>query len=335
MKAGRIGILANLIVAATLGAARAHPIEPALLELTESAGGRLAIGWKISVFGVPGVVVRPVLPPDCHADGDATEERAADSITARWHVTCASGALVGREIGIEGLAAGKTDALVRIMLADGRLVKTVLRPGEPRFTVPVRDRPVDVLRSYAALGVEHILTGPDHLLFVFGLLLLVGGGIPLLRTVTAFTVGHSVTLSLAALGLATVPSRPIEVGIALSVFLLAVELARGSASPPTLMRRAPWLMAGAFGLLHGLAFAGALAEVGLPSGEIPVALFSFNVGIELGQLCFVSVMLAAGWVACRLVARRLAWLEWAPVYAMGSLSALWCFERTAALLFGS
>ena len=233
---------------------------------------------------------------------------------------------------MDGLATGKTDALVRIMLADGRVVQGVLRAGEPRLAIPVRARRVDVLRSYAKLGIEHILTGPDHLLFVFGLLLLVASPGLLVRTITAFTAGHSVTLSLAALGLARLPSRPIEVGIAVSVFLLAVELSRDPRPTPTLMRRAPWAIAGLFGLLHGLGFAGALAEVGLPDGEIPTALFAFNVGIEIGQLCFVGIVLAAGVAVASIVTRRIPAARWIPVYAMGSLSALWCIERTLALV---
>ena len=317
-----------------LGAARvaAHPLAPALLDVTELADGALAVVWKVSVFALPGAVLRPALPPDCRATGMPAEAQDAESMTTRWTVRCDDGGLVGRTIGVDGLVAGKNDALLRVTLADGRVVKSVLRAATPRLTIPERDRPFDVLRAYAALGFEHILTGPDHLLFVFGLLMLVGGGGLLVRTITAFTVGHSITLSLAVLGLARVPSRPIEVGIALSVFVLAVELAREARATPTLMQRAPWAMAGVFGLLHGLGFAGALAEVGLPAGEIPTALFAFNVGIELGQLCFVGVVLVAARGLVRLATPGLVAARWIPVYAMGSMSALWCIERTLALV---
>ncbi len=313
------------------GSAAAHALSPALLEIEELAGERVAVAWKISVFQPTGAALEPALPPDCVAETPPANTAATDSITTRWTAHCPGG-LVGREVGVDGLATGKTDALVRIMLADGRVVQGVLRAGEPRLTIPVRARRVDVLRSYAKLGIEHILTGPDHLLFVFGLLLLVASPGLLVRTITAFTAGHSVTLSLAALGLARLPSRPIEVGIAASVFLLAVELSRDPRPTPTLMRRAPWAIAGLFGLLHGLGFAGALAEVGLPDGEIPTALFAFNVGIEIGQLCFVGVVLAAGAAVASIVTRRIPAARWIPVYAMGSLSALWCIERTLALV---
>ena len=323
-----------LIVAAVLAlraTAGGHALSPALLEVSELGDARIAVAWKMSAFQAPGATLGAVLPADCVPEAEPAETVGADSVTERWTARCGAG-LVGREVGVDGLAVGKTDALVRVTLADGRVVQGVLRGGEPRLRIPERPRWIDVVGSYAKLGIEHILTGPDHLLFVFGLLLLVGGGGLLLRTITAFTVGHSVTLSLAALGLARVPSRPIEVGIAASVFLLAVELARDPRARPTLMRRAPWLMAGGFGLLHGLGFAGALAEVGLPAGEIPTALFAFNLGIEVGQLAFVATVLLAARALFTLVTPRFAAIRWIPVYAMGSLSALWCIERTLALV---
>jgi hydrogenase/urease accessory protein HupE len=247
-------------------------------------------------------------------------------------VRCEHG-LTGRSVGVDGLTTGKTDALVRVALADGRKVQGVLRASEPSLTIPERPGRLDVLASYGKLGVEHILSGPDHLLFVLGLLLLATGPRLLLETVTAFTAAHSVTLSLAVLGVVDFPSRVIEIGIAASVFVLAVELTRTERPTSTLLRRAPWMMAGIFGLLHGLGFAGALAEVGLPSGEIPVALFAFNVGIELGQLTFVALMSGAGWLVVRGLARP-AWITLGSAYVMGSLSALWCLERTAVLILG-
>ena len=184
---------------------------------------------------------------------------------------------------------------------------------------------------YATLGVAHILTGLDHLLFVAGLLLLARTPRRLVETVTAFTVGHSITLTLAVLDLVRVPVAPIELAIALSVFWLAVELAR-TPRRPTLVQRRPSLLAGLFGLLHGLGFAAALQAVGLPSGDVPLALVAFNAGIEAGQLGFVAVCLLAAAALRRL---PLAWPRWArelPLYAMGSLAAFWCFERAAALL---
>ncbi|MFN8644922.1 MAG: HupE/UreJ family protein, partial [Candidatus Binatia bacterium] len=204
--------------------------------------------------------------------------------------------------------------------------------ADPLFTVPPRENPWAIAGAYARLGVAHILTGLDHLLFVAGLLLLARTPRRAASTVTAFAVGHSLTLALAVLGLVPLPTAPIELAIALSVFWLAVELARDPRPGSTLARRRPVLLAGLFGLLHGLGFAGALQAVGLPSGDGALALLAFNVGIELGQLAFV-----AAWFAAAAVARRLAptvppWARPLPLYAMGSLAAFWCFERTAALV---
>lgn len=311
--------------------ALAHPLAPALLDVEEVSGGQVEVRWKTSALKVPGTNVEPVLPEHCKVIGRSTATEQADSIVVRWTMDCSPLGLVGYRIGFSDLGSSKTDALVRVKLADGRLARGVVRAAEPFLLVPERESSLAVFRGYAELGVEHILTGLDHLLFVFGLLLLVVGVKPLLQTVTAFTVGHSITLSLAALGFVNLPSRPIEVLIALSVFLLAVELSRSAADPPTMLRRFPWLMAGVFGLLHGLGFASALAEVGLPQTDIPLALFSFNVGIEIGQLTFVFVILIMKRLLRSLLLRLPRWLELAPLYAMGSLAAYWCFQRAAAM----
>lgn len=327
-------VLALAVVLSLAHGAYAHSMAPALFEIKELGAGQYAIAWMVGLVQPLGVTLRPVLPADCVEETAPAQTATASSVTTRWTVRCGSEGLVGRTVGVEGLATGKTDALVRITLADGRVVQGVLRGSDPELRIPARPGRLDVFVSYGKLGVEHILSGPDHLLFVLGLLLLVGSPRLLVRTITAFTVGHSITLALAVLGIVAIPSRPIEVGIAASVFLLAVELTRAARPAPTLLRRAPYVMAGAFGLLHGLGFAGALSEVGLPSGEIPLALLSFNVGIELGQLAFVAVILGAGWLIRRVVTHRPVWVELGPAYLMGSLSAFWCLQRTAVLFVG-
>jgi hydrogenase/urease accessory protein HupE len=240
-------------------------------------------------------------------------------------------ALTGQRIGVDGLRTRATDALVRIRLADGRSVQTVLRGNESAITVPEGTGKLDVLRAYLVLGFEHILTGFDHLLFVLGLTLLVHGRRQLLWTITAFTAGHSVTLSVAALGYVSLPTAPIEVLIALTILVLAVELTREAAGRDGWMQRRPWAVAFAFGLLHGLGFAGALAQVGLPADEIPLALFSFNVGIELGQLLFVACVLATRSALRRLPTDFPRPVRALPAYAIGSLAVFWMWERIAAL----
>jgi hydrogenase/urease accessory protein HupE len=308
--------------------ASAHPLAPALLELTEDISGKVEVLWKRSSLSVPGSDIEPIVPGGCPTLSQPRFEKQGVAVLVRWTIDCGDRGLVGRPIRIDGLGPARIDTLVRIELTDGRQIQRVLRRGEPQMVVPSKASRSLVFIDYLAIGFDHILSGADHLLFIFGLFLLCGSTSALIKTITAFTVGHSITLSLAALGYSDLPSGPIEVLIAASVLALAVELARDEPEP-TLMRRYPWPMALAFGLLHGMGFAGALREVGLPSGEIPMALFSFNIGIELGQLVFVVGLIALAPLVRRLpipVPTR------AAVYAMGCLAAFWVFERGMAIL---
>lgn len=181
--------------------------------------------------------------------------------------------------------------------------------------------------TYLVLGVEHILFGIDHLLFVLGLLLIVRGFWPLLKTVTAFTVAHSITLAAAVLGVVTVDSGPVEAAIALSIVLLAREIVMGARGRTSLVHRRPWLVAFVFGLLHGFGFAGALGEIGLRAGDIPLALLFFNLGVELGQVAFVAALLALHQIVGRRGRARLPRLQPAMGYALGGLAVLWLVER--------
>lgn len=321
-----------LALAATAGAAAAafaHSLSPSLLVVRESADGPVSVTWKTPLLRMAGVDLRPVLPADCTATSPAEIHEEGDHVTATWSIDCGPAGLVGRDIGVEGLAASKTDALLHLELGDGRAIDTVLRQREPVFTVPGRESTWTVAYRYLELGVDHIVTGYDHLLFVLGLLLLASSFRMLVATVTAFTLGHSVTLTLAVLGIARVPSAPVEVLIAFSIFVLAVELARPGTSAG-LLGRNPWSMALLFGLLHGLGFAAMLREVGLPSEAIPLALLSFNVGIELGQLAFVAIVLVLRVAARMGRVTSPAWARPAVVYAMGSLAAYWMIERSSS-----
>lgn len=312
-------------------------LAPSLLELREMEGNRVAVRWKTPLVQPRGVVVRPVLPERCRQLTAAVAERETMALVSRWSMDCGPSGLAGLEVEIEGLDDSGTSALVRIRFVGGGSVRVVLRGDTPTFQVPEQQRPqgpFGVAWEYLALGFMHLLTGVDHLLFVLGLLLLVRGWRSLLFTVTAFTLGHSVTLSLASLGLINLSQAPVEATIAFSIFLLAVELARDR-SRPTFLSRYPWGMAAGFGLLHGLGFAGALADIGLPVGEIPLALISFNVGIEGGQLLFIALL-----VGSKRVGEWLSVPAWvgsprAVAYFVGPLAVLWCCERTvAAILVG-
>jgi hydrogenase/urease accessory protein HupE len=309
-----------------------HPLAPSLLSVEESADGALAITFKMSRQQPVGAEIAPELPEQCAPASRPRVEEDAQSLTVRWTARCGDAGIVGLRFGVSGLAESGTNALLRIALRDGRSVQAVLYAGSPSLVVPARASALGVFGDYLRLGVLHIATGFDHLLFVFGLVLLARGTRRLLWTVTAFTAGHSVTLSLAALGVVRFPTAPIEVAIAGTILTLAIELARGDDEPrESWLRRRPWAMAFAFGLLHGFGFAGALAEVGLPQEAIPVALFSFNVGIELGQVGFVAVVLALRRALAPAIAGAPVWLVRAPVTAMGALAVYWCLDRGTRL----
>ena len=331
--APRRAVLGALLLLLLQGAgpAAAHPLAPSLLDLREEAPGRMAVLWRRPQLMPVGADPEPVLPSSCHTVAPPVEAPEGDALVTRWTVDCGRAGLTGASVAVSGLADAGSDVLLRVILADGRrlrTVRTVLRPNAPSFLLPAAQSPAGVAAGYLTLGIEHLLTGPDHLAFVLGLVLLVGSRRRLLGTITAFTLGHSVTLSLAALGFVRLPPAPIEAAIALSILALAVELAR---ERPTALGRRPWLMAAGFGLLHGLGFAGALAQVGLPAEEIPLALLSFNVGIELGQIGFVLAVLGLGLASSPLLRRLPVRSTALPTYLIGTLAAFWMFERLASL----
>ena len=323
------GLCVSLWLLACAPLVHGHAFAPALLELREQQAGQISVRWKQPTVRVAGSSLQPLLPSNCQTVNQPKVSAKGTGTVVTWDIDCAD-SLVGQSIEVSGIARSRADVLLRIQLADGRVMQQVLTPDQPAYTVPERETLLDIMLSYGQLGVEHILSGFDHLLFVLALILLIHGVRLLVWTITAFTVGHSITLALAVLGVVQIPQQPVEWLIALSIFFLAVELARRTDDMPTLLQRRPWLIAGLFGLLHGLGFAGALREVGLPEGDIPLALVSFNLGIEVGQLAFVGVVLVA------LLLLRMIPLRWPmqsfrpihiPAYFIGSLAAFWCIER--------
>jgi len=254
-------------------------------------------------------------------------ERIFGAEIKRWTIRVPHG-LDGWNVTVHGLPSTMVDVLVRVALADGRVVSRVLRPDAPAFVFHTSDiGPAS--GGYFRLSVEHILFGVDHLLFVLALVLIVRGVGLLVKTITAFTVAHSITLGLATLGYVHVPSAPVEATIALSIVFVASEILRSRRGERGLTERAPWLVAGTFGLLHGFGFAGALSQVGLPANDIPLALLFFNLGVEAGQLAFVVV--ALGVIG---LLRRIRLPEWTPIlppYAIGSIAMFWVIQRTAAI----
>jgi hydrogenase/urease accessory protein HupE len=238
--------------------------------------------------------------------------------------------MINETIVIEGLSATQTDTLLRIQLMNGSMHTTVLRPDSPSFLIPEKASKSKLAGSYLLLGIEHILGGFDHLLFVLGLLLIVRSPLLLIKTITSFTLAHSVTLAMAALGFVHMPQAPVEAVIALSILFLATELSKQHRGETGLTTKAPWLVALCFGLLHGFGFAGALTEVGLPQTDIPLALLFFNVGVEVGQLMFVAAVLLVRWLVQMMKLRWPVWIEQIPAYAIGSLAAFWFIQRTAS-----
>jgi hydrogenase/urease accessory protein HupE len=312
----------------------AHEVRPAYLELRQTSPDTYAALWKVPGRGEDmrlGLYVE--LPAGCTTVTAPRATMVNNAFTERWSVKCAGG-LTGGTIHIAGLSATMTDVLVRLERLDGTTQVTRLTPSAPSFVVEAAPRALAVARTYLVLGVEHILGGIDHLLFVLALLILVKGTRRLIATVTAFTLAHSLTLAGATLGFVHVPGPPVEAAIALSIVFVASEIMPSRQGRAGLTERFPWVVAFAFGLLHGFGFASALNEVGLPQAAIPVALLCFNVGVELGQLLFIASVFAIIGLA-RQVTRRIgvsqpAWAWRVAPYAIGSVAMFWVIQRLAA-----
>jgi hydrogenase/urease accessory protein HupE len=252
-----------------------------------------------------------------------------NAYSERWTMKC-SGGLNGGTIHIAGLSGTVVDVLVRLERLDGTTQVTRLTPSAPSFVVESVPGALGVARTYTVLGVEHILSGIDHLLFILALLLITGGGWKLVKTVTAFTVSHSITLTLATLGYVHIPQRPVETTIALSIVFVAAEILRGRRGITGITARAPWVVAFAFGLMHGLGFASGLSEAGLPVAHIPTALLFFSIGVETGHFLFIGVVLSLIALARRVKLPAPPWAQLIPPYAIGTVAMFWVIQRIAA-----
>ncbi|WP_424991174.1 HupE/UreJ family protein [Fluviibacterium sp. S390] len=330
-----MGFLVVMLVAAMPNATRAHALDPGYLSLEQLSGQSWRVFWrKPDVSGRP-MRIDARLPAFCTPTTGPVPYSDGKAWVSQWQATC-SETLQGATIVIEGLENTRTDVLARLQTADGTVITSRLTADAPSLVVPEQLSGLAVFWQYLVLGWEHILEGLDHLLFVFALLVLVQSPGRLLGAITAFTVAHSITLAAASLGLLSVPSPPVEAAIALSIVLLAVEILKQGDGKPYLTANAPWIVAFLFGLLHGLGFAGALSEIGLPAGDIPLALLAFNLGVEAGQLTFVAGVLAV-FLVVRWMAPVLARAFHAPGapgtkvlgYAIGGVSVIWLTERVA------
>jgi len=312
--------------------ADAHEVRPAFLQIVQTSEDTFDVMWKVPALGEDlrlGLYVR--LPESCEVVTEPRPMFAGGAYIERWSVR-EPGALVGGTIHIDGLANTLTDVLVRIERLDGTTQFARLMPTSPSLVVQAAPSGWSVVGIYFRLGVEHILLGVDHLLFVLGLLLLVDRRWMLVKTITAFTVAHSITLALATFAIIRVPEGPLNACIALSILFLGPEIVRKWRGERNLSIVHPWIVAFAFGLLHGIGFASGLSFTGIPRDEIPSALLFFNLGVEAGQLAFVFLALACARAVRTLELDRPAWVTRLPAYIVGSLGAYWTIDRIVAML---
>jgi hydrogenase/urease accessory protein HupE len=306
----------------------AHEVRPAYLELRETAPGIFDVLFKTPMRGDARLALDVSFSGRIQIATPVISRMTDNAMVQTWRLSAIE-PLAGQEVRIDGLASTMTDALVRIEFIDGVEWVERLTPGTPRATIPARQGGWGVAATYLKLGVEHILLGVDHLLFVLALILIAPNTRQFVKAITAFTVAHSITLAAATLGFVHVPPKPVEAAIALSIAFVALEIIRARNDEAGIAARVPWLVAFTFGLLHGFGFAGALSEIGLPAGHIPVAILFFNVGVEIGQLLFVAVVLSLA-ALVRLGRRPLPhWAGLVPPYLIGSVAMFWVIQRVS------
>lgn len=307
-----------------------HALQPGYLELRLVDTDHYSVLWKKPANRGKPMAISPVLPEHCDQARPPQTVWDGMAYLARWTAHC-KGGLEGGEIHIEGLDQTSTDVLIRFEFQDGSVDSRRLTPGDSSFTIPTIPSHFEVVRTYFVLGFKHILEGIDHLMFVLALLILIKGTHRLVITVTSFTLAHSLTLACATLGLVTIPGPPVEAAIALSIMFVASEIIHGRSGNAGLTEKYPWVVAFIFGLLHGLGFADALAQIGLPQSAIPIALLFFNVGVETGQIFFIVcvflIILIGKEIISHCNTQKMRWLSNVPPYFIGSVAAFWTIQR--------
>ena len=326
-------VAAGLLLTATVPG-RADEFKPAYLQLTQLDPDTYEVLWKIpAIDEATPLKVKPQFPDRTEALTTVRSAFSRGVTVQRWRVRVPGG-LDGHAVIFSQLSETRIDVLARLVRLDGSVQLERILPVSPRFFAKPSPGSLEVVTTYTVLGIEHILTGFDHLLYILGMLILVGGWRRIAVTMSAFTATHSLTLTAAALGWVHVPQAPVEACIALSILFVAREIVEMHRGRPGITARWPWVVSFAFGLMHGFGFAGALAEIGLPQSSIPTALLFFNVGVEVGQLLFVGAVLtiiAVGWRAAqRLRLPHTAWPWRVAPYAIGGLASFWLVERVTA-----
>ena len=330
----RVAWLAACLLLA-VSVASAHESRPAYLEVKESSAGQFSLLWRTPVLAGMRLPIALKLPDDVKNLREPSVQELADSFLERRWIDAGPNGLAGQRIEFPGLQGTITDVLVRVEMLDGRSWTTIVHPSQPWVEITAAQTRLEVMGTFIVQGIRHILFGADHMLFVLGLLLIVKDRWMLLKTITAFTVAHSITLAIATLGYAEAPVLPLNAAIALSILFLGPEIVRSWRGETSFTIRHPWVVAFAFGLLHGFGFASALISAGLPKAELPVALLSFNVGVEIGQLSFVALILSLERAFRILEVRWPRWAEALPGYTVGSLGAFWTVQRLAIMFGGA
>ncbi len=332
MRLPGVGIVVALLLCVFVCAQGwAHEIRPGYLELKEQSARSFLVLWKGPAKGNLRLRLNPIFPGSCRQTTPGSANAAPGAIVERWSLHCEDG-LEGKVIAIEGLETTLTDVLVRVELANGATQTHLLRPTATSVKIDsAADGSIPVV-GYLRLGIEHIILGVDHLLFALGLLLIIRDRWMLVKTITSFTLAHSITLAIATLGYASAPIEPLNAAIALSILFLGPEIVRSWRGQTSLTIRRPWLVAFAFGLLHGFGFASGLTTMGLPESTIPFVLLLFNLGVEAGQILFVVLVVVLERSFVQLEIRWPRWVQALPGYAVGSLGAFWTIQRTAVLV---
>ena len=326
-----VAVFLGLVTASTT---RAHEVRPAYLEIKETAPGQFSVLWRTPVLAGMRLPVALKIPNELRNLKEPSVQELSDSLVERRWIDAGASGLAGKRIQFVGLQLTITDVLVRVQTLDGTHSTTLVHPSQPWIEVAGSQRWWEVALAYLRLGIEHILGGVDHLLFILALMILVKNTRRLIATVTAFTIAHSITLAGATLGFVHVPQKPVEAAIALSIVFVACEIVHAREGRLGWTEQWPWLVAFTFGLLHGFGFAGALSEVGLPQTAIPVALLFFNVGVEIGQLLFIaailSIMELGRWFVRRQAIPQPTWAWRIAPYSIGGIAAFWMVQRVAA-----
>jgi hydrogenase/urease accessory protein HupE len=305
-----------------------HEIRPAFLQIIQTSETTYEVFWKVPSMGDAVPKIHPVFPPFFTVETLKSPNQISGSVIYSYKIY-SDESLQGKILTIDGLNKTLIDALVTVTYLNGEKVTLMLQPDKDSSIIPGETSTYNVVKTYSKLGFEHILLGIDHLLFILALILITKGRWKILKTITAFTIAHSITLSLAALGYVNFPTPPVEAVIALSIVFIAVEIIKNLSGKQTLTSKKPWLVAFTFGLLHGFGFAGALSNIGLPQLDIPFALAFFNIGVELGQIAFVIAVL----FFIKLLSYKKQWpmyIKKIPAYAIGSLATFWMIERIIA-----